>query len=82
VGKETGVKDWDRTVTKCVECKKTVRRRERQRSTRYASKLYAQARAQLLMRNDLIEAKMEDQRAEHMIRAGNRMERTSKRIRW
>ncbi|KAE9036079.1 hypothetical protein PR001_g9006 [Phytophthora rubi] len=82
VGKEVSAATWDQTTRTCVECIKKVKKRETQRRNAVIRKLHAQNRAHLLTRKELMAATVEDSREEHLVRMGQRLERTVEQLRW
>ncbi|EGZ08285.1 hypothetical protein PHYSODRAFT_460053, partial [Phytophthora sojae] len=82
LGKSATAATWDAEARKCVHCIQKVRKWVNQRRKRYGAKIRSQARQHLSSRRDLIAASVEELREERMVRIGQQLERTTKRLRW
>jgi hypothetical protein len=82
VGERVTAATWDTTAKTCLECIARIEKRDTKRRNAVIHKLNAQNRAHLFTRRDLMEATAVDIREEHLIRMGQRLERTTDQLRW
>ncbi|KAE8908137.1 hypothetical protein PF003_g8040 [Phytophthora fragariae] len=82
VGHEETAKTWDETTAICGECIKQVAQQDQARRKAVIGVLNAQHRAHLLNRKDLLAVTEEDIREAHLVRLGQRLERTMDHMRW
>ena len=82
VGSAPSTRTWDDQVLRCVAAIITVRKRSKQRSKRYTSKVQRQTRVDLTSRQQLIHANQVTLYEECLIQEGRRLERTIDCLRW
>lgn len=77
VGREAAAHSWDDHVKRSVSVISHVARRSKQQVRRYARKLKARERCDLVFRRQWVENAREDHRIHHLMRLGSKMERTA-----
>ena len=82
VGRAPSTRTWDDQVLRCVAAITTVRKRSKQRSKRYTSKVQRQTRVDLTSRQQLIHANQVTLCEECLIQEVRRLERTTDCLRW
>ena len=82
VGHAPTAQKWDAQITRCTNCVRLVTKREKQRQRRSIGRMRRRSRQQFLTRRQLISANIEKMREDHMTRLGERLERSTERLRW
>lgn len=72
----------DTTAQLYVECIARIEKKETQQRNAIIHSLNAQNRAHLFTRKELLEVSEFEAREEHLVRLGQRLERTTEQLRW
>jgi len=82
IGKEETARTWDQAVRTCADCIRKQDKTERRRRKQYKHRQNLKNRAHLITRRELLGVSAEEERAELLIRQGERLERTTEQMRW
>jgi exonuclease III len=82
VGFRVTAKTWDQTAAECTTCIRRKAKEDTTRRKKAVHRLNAQNRAHLLTRRELLRVSEADSREEHLVRIGQRLERTTRQLRW
>ena len=82
LGHQATCATWDATARGCVTLIQRLRRRTNQRGKAVLRRIKAQSRAHLLTRQERLAVTSEEAREDHLVRMGDRLNRSIEQIRW